>query len=41
MLVDQCGATFDELDNLLEYAGLFLSNMGNYFASTLCPEYMA
>lgn len=35
-LVDQCGLKPDELDNFLEFSGLFLSNMGNYFASSPC-----
>ncbi|KAI9842893.1 MAG: hypothetical protein M1837_006725 [Sclerophora amabilis] len=30
-LVDQCGVKPDELDRFLEFSGLFLSNMGNYF----------
>lgn len=32
-LVDQCGVTRAEVDNLLEFAGMFLSSLGNYFVS--------
>jgi dipeptidyl-peptidase-3 len=32
-LVDQCGLKPDELNTFLECSGLFLSNLGNYFAS--------
>jgi hypothetical protein len=35
-LVDQCGVKPDELDTFLEFSGLFLSNIGNYFASNPC-----
>ncbi|KAJ5728133.1 dipeptidyl peptidase III [Penicillium malachiteum] len=30
-LVDNCDVSPDELDNFLEFSGLFLSNLGNYF----------
>ena len=32
-LVDQCGVQIDELDRFLEFSGLFLSNLGNFFVS--------
>lgn len=35
-LIDQCGVTPEELDTFLDFSGLFLSNMGNYFASNSC-----
>lgn len=35
-LVDRYEVQPDELDNFLEFSGLFLSNMGNYFASNSC-----
>lgn len=35
-MIDQCGVKPDELDIFLEFSGLFLSNMGNYFASNSC-----
>lgn len=31
LLTDKCGVTADELAEFLEFAGMFLSSMGNYF----------
>lgn len=40
-LVNQYGVKSDELDAFLEFSGLFLTNLGNYFASNSChiPSY--
>ena len=35
-LIDQCSIKPIELEAFLEFSGLFLSNMGNYFASNSC-----
>lgn len=33
-IVDRCGVTPNELENFLEYAALFLCNLGNFYVST-------
>lgn len=33
MFVEQCHITTEELDAFLEYAGMFLCNLGNFYVS--------
>lgn len=35
-LVTRCSVTTEELDSFLEYAGMFLCNLGNFYVSLIC-----